>query len=361
MRKNEGRARLTDVAQMAGCAAVTVSRYFNDPGRVSAEVKRAIEDAISQLGYYRNESARVLRSNRSKLVGVVIPTLRHAIYADMVEGLQRQLAMHGFSLIHNVSDYDLDEEYAQARNLVERGVEALVLVGTRHRKKTMDMIKASNVTGVITYALRDDFNVASVGFDNSRAAAMAAETLLALGHKRFGMIAGITLNNDRAQSRVEGFSAALAQAGIPAANLVVREARYDIREGGSAMAELLDIAPDVTAVFCGSDVLAVGALRECKKRGLGVPADISIIGFDNLEISELSDPPLSTLNVPAVAMGQEAANYIIQAKPGEAPAKKVELEVVFVPRGTTARAKSSTDASPTAADARADRNKGSEA
>jgi len=339
MRKNEGRARLTDVARLAGCAAVTVSRYFNDPERVSAEVKRAIEDAIAQLGYYRNESARVLRSNRSKLVGVVIPTLRHAIYAAMVEGLQRRLAMNGFSLIHNVSDYDLDEEYAQARNLIERGVEALVLVGTRHRKKTMDMIKASRVTGVVTYALRDDFDLASVGFDNRRAAAMAAETLLALGHRRFGMIAGITRDNDRAQSRVEGFASALAQAGIPPGDLCVQEARYDIREGELAMAALLDIAPDVTAIFCGSDVLAVGVLRECRRRGLAVPADVSIIGFDNLEISELSDPPLSTLNVPAVEMGEEAANYIVQAKPGDAPARKVELQVVFVPRGTTAHAR----------------------
>ena len=93
MRKSEGRARLTDVARLAGCAPVTVSRFFNDPGRVSDDVKRAIEGAIGELGYYRNESARVLRSKRSKLVGVVIPTLRHSIYADMVEGLQRLEAM----------------------------------------------------------------------------------------------------------------------------------------------------------------------------------------------------------------------------------------------------------------------------
>lgn len=336
MRKSEGRARLTDVARLAGCAPVTVSRFFNDPGRVSEDVKRAIEGAIGQLGYYRNESARVLRSKRSKLVGVVIPTLRHSIYADMVEGLQRKLATHGFSLIHNVSDYDLDEEHAQARNLIERGVEAIVLVGTRHRRKTLDMLKDSAVTCVVTYALRDDFQVASVGFDNHRAAALAAEKLLALGHRRFAMIAGITHDNDRAQSRVEGFSAALAQAGIPPAELCVREARYDIREGQAAMADLLDRAPGTTAVFCGSDVLAVGALRECRNRGLAVPADISIIGFDNLEISEYTDPPLSTLNVPAVEMGEEAANYIVQTGPGEAAPKKVELQVGFVPRGTTA-------------------------
>jgi LacI family transcriptional regulator len=340
MRKSEGRARLTDVARLAGCAPVTVSRFFNDPGRVSDDVKRAIEGAIGELGYYRNESARVLRSKRSKLVGVVIPTLRHSIYADMVEGLQRRLAAHGFSLIHNVSDYDLDEEHAQARNLIERGVEAIVLVGTRHRRKTLELLAASAVTGVVTYALRDDFEVASVGFDNHRAAALAAAKLLELGHRRFAMIAGITHDNDRAQSRVEGFAAALAEAGIPAADLCVREARYDIREGQAAMAELLDRAPATTAVFCGSDVLAVGALRECRNRGLAVPADISIIGFDNLEISEYTDPPLSTLNVPAVEMGEEAANFIVQAKPGAAAAKKVELQVGYVPRGTTARPRS---------------------
>ncbi|MCB9992094.1 MAG: substrate-binding domain-containing protein [Hyphomicrobiaceae bacterium] len=330
-----GRASIADVARMAGCAPVTVSRRLNDPKLVSPEVVKAIDEAIEALGYVRNESARALRSNRSLLVGAIIPTLRHSIYAEMLEGLQNTLAESGFALIHNTSDYDLDEEFTQARTLIERGVDALVLVGTRHRAKTFDLIKARNVTSVVTYALQSDFGLTSVGFDNRRAAAMAADRLLDLGHTRFAMIAGHTSNNDRARARVEGFVEAIAARGLKAEDVLVVEASYQIGEGRAAMEKILAQKPDVTAILCGSDILAIGALYECRRQNIEVPRRLSIVGFDNLEIAAYTDPPLSTLDVPAYEMGCEAANYIIKTEPGKQTIKKVELHVQFIERQTT--------------------------
>lgn len=330
-----GRAGIADVARLAGCAPVTVSRRLNDPKKVSEEVRRAIDSAIEELGYVRNESARALRSNRSKLVGAIIPTLRHSIYAEMLEGLQLTLAGSGFALIHNTSNYDLDEEFTQARTLVERGVEALVLVGTRHRAKTFDLLKAHNLTYVITYALQEDFGYTSVGFDNRRAAALAAEKLYQLGHRRFGMLAGVTANNDRAKGRVDGFLSALAARGVDPASVVIEEAPYQIGDGRAGMEALLRRDPSITGILCGSDILAIGALYECRRRGINVPGRISIVGFDNLENAAYTDPPLSTLDVPAYEMGQEAATYIIGAEPGRQSPKKVELHVKFIERETT--------------------------
>ena len=329
------RVSIADVAKLAGCAPATVSRRLNNSAVVRPAVAEAIDNAIKALGYVRNDSARSLRSSRSRLVGAIIPTLRHSIYAEMLAGLQHVLERNGFALIHNTSGYDIDEEYKQARTLVERGVEAIVLVGTRHRAKTFELLSAHNITCAVTYAVQDDFGYLSVGFDNRRAAALAASKLYDLGHRRFGMLAGITTNNDRAQARVNGFVETLAAKGVDRSKILVREAPYQFGAGRSAMASLLNEDPNITALFCGSDILAIGALHECRERGIPVPDQISIIGFDNLEISAYVDPPLTTMNVPAYEMGAEAGQCIIRSEPGRAIPRRIELNVEYIERATT--------------------------
>lgn len=329
------RIGISDVAKLAGCAPATVSRRLNNPEVVSPALVVAIDAAIEQLGYVRNESARSLRSSRSKLVGAIIPTLRHSIYAEMLAGLQQTLEEAGFALIHNTSEYDLDEELKQARTLVERGVEAIVLVGTRHRSKTFDLLTEHGISCAVTYALQDDFGFTSIGFDNHRAASLAANKLYDLGHRKFGMISGVTANNDRAQSRVQGFVDTLESKGIARSDIAIREAPYLFGAGKEAMSLLLADKPEVTAVFCGSDVLAIGAMHECAERGIVVPDDISFVGFDNLEIAGYVSPPLTTLNVPAFEMGVETGQYLIRTEPGRAAVRRIALNVEYIERGTT--------------------------
>ncbi|SMF12846.1 transcriptional regulator, LacI family [Xaviernesmea oryzae] len=332
------RVSIADVAKLAGCAPATVSRRLNNPEIVSPSVVESIDHAIQALGYVRNGSARQLRSSRSHLVGAIIPTIRHSIYAEMLAGLQQSLERNGFALIYSTSEYDLDEEYKQALTLVERGIEALVLVGTRHRSKTFDLLNTHNVSCAVTYALQKDFNYTSIGFDNYRAAALAAQRLWALGHRTFGMIAGITTNNDRAQARVAGFTDTLLGLGATRDDVIIREAPYQIGAGRQMMASLLVAAPQISAVFCGSDVLAIGAMSELRSQGISVPDRCSIIGFDNLEIAAYVDPPLSTLNVPAYEMGVETGEWVVRSEPGKVIPRKVELDVEYVERGTTAKA-----------------------
>jgi LacI family transcriptional regulator len=149
------------------------------------------------------------------------------------------------------------------------------------------------------------------------------------------MLAGITANNDRAQGRVEGFVEALAAKGIDPAKIVIREGRYQIGDGRAAMASLLDQDPQITALFCGSDVLAFGAMFECRRRAISIPADLSIIGFDNLEISAYTDPPLTTLNVPSYEIGRKAAQYILRNEQGSAAIEYVTIPAELVERSTT--------------------------
>lgn len=336
--KQRNAVSLVDVARLAGCAPATVSRRLNSPEKVSDTVIKSIDAAIDELGYVRNGSARALRASRSRLVGAVIPTLRHSIYAEMLAGVQQTLAGGGFALIHSTSDYDIDEEYRQVRTLVERGVEAVVLVGTRHRSKTFELLKNQNVNCVVTYAVESGFKLSSVGFDNRKAAELAADLLYGLGHRRYAMLAGLTHNNDRAKSRVEGFVDYLGSKGVAPEAIHIREAPYLIEQGRAAMEDILSETKDITAVFCGSDILAVGALNACRAHGFDVPGDISIVGFDNLEIAAFTEPPLSTLDVPAYGMGSEAANHIMLSDPDAPEIRKVELEVRLIERGTTAKA-----------------------
>ena len=129
-----------------------------------------------------------------------------------------------------------------------------------------------------------------------------------LGHRRFGMISGISEGNDRARNRRKGFQETLAAAGVPESEIVVIETSYNIELGGAAMRSLMQTRPRPTAVFCGSDILAVGAVRTCKSEGIAIPDEVSVVGFDDLEIAQVVSPELTTLNVPVKSMGEAAAD-----------------------------------------------------
>ncbi|URK89410.1 substrate-binding domain-containing protein (plasmid) [Rhizobium sp. RCAM05350] len=157
--------------------------------------------------------ARALRSTKSRLVGAVIPTLDHAIYATMMNSLQARLAEREVSIIVSTSLYDIDMEYEQVRLLIERGVEAIVLVGTIHRPETISLLEQRNIAYVFTYTSASTEVGAAIGFDNEKAGRMAARYLLDLGHTKLAMIAGITQNNDRAAARRDGFILGTGKAG----------------------------------------------------------------------------------------------------------------------------------------------------
>lgn len=326
-------AKLKDVAAAAGVSPATVSRVLNHKSNVAPEIQQTVMQAAERLNYVRNGAASALRSTSSRLAGVVIPTLSHSIYATMTDGLQGRLAERGVSLIIATSLYDLEVEYEQVRLLIERGVESLVVVGSEHKPHTIDLMESHNVPFVCTYTTTTVSRGAAAGFDNVKAAQTAARYLLDLGHRRFGMIAGLTRDNDRARERRDGFLSALHAAGVT--DTSVAESSYDFDGGARAMADIVRQDPYVTAVFCGSDILAGGAIRWCRDNAVVVPDQISVLGFDNLAFADVMTPGLSTLEVPAAAMGRAAAEYIL-AKPAQRlHIQRSELTVNLILRGST--------------------------
>ena len=324
-----------DVAREVGCSIATVSRALNQPDRVNEAVRRRILDAVRRLGYLPNGSARALRSSRSRMMGALVPTLSHAIYARLIGSLQEKLASVGVTLLHVEVGYELKRETGQIRLLLEQGVEGLVVVGTHHRPESFKLLRDRDVPFVATYAVAEDAGIPFAGFNNVKAGQMAAQYLTSLGHRKMAMIAGVTRQNDRAADRVKGFRQAAAALGIGPGDIEIIEAPYRMASGEAALRLILDRSPHVTAIFCGSDILAVGAMKECRRRGLALPADLSIVGFDNLEIAEYLTPSLTTIAIPAEAMGERAADFLL-ATPQDRPLHaRVELETQLIVRETS--------------------------
>jgi len=329
---------LHDVAKQAGCSLATASRVMNDNQTVGGEVRERVVKAAIALGYVPNGSARALRSTQTRLVGAVIPTVDHAIYASMINALQGRLGERKISLILSTSMYDPDLELQQVRQLIERGVEAVVLVGAQHKAQTLDLLDQHRVPYVQTYTARASGTGVAVGFDNEGAGRAAARFLLELGHRRLAMIAGITQDNDRAKDRVTGFLAELAAQGLDPAAMPLREAPYSVVAGAAAMRDILAQGGRPTAVFCASDTLAAGAIKHCTAAGIDVPGAISVLGFDNLEIAELTTPELTTFEVPARDMGRLAADYITASPTQRLHMRGTELPIRLAVRGSTGAA-----------------------
>lgn len=327
---------IEDVARRAGVSTATVSRVVNQPGGVRPALRARVEAAVRQLGYVPHAGARTLKSRRTGTVGAIFPTIDNAIFAKAIDALQRRLAEADHQLLIATSGYDPAVEESQALHLLTRGVDALMLCGCAQRPALLARLKARGVPVVHVMSWPPPPGLVGVGFDNARAMGQVVRYLLDLGHLRIAMLAGVTRDNDRAAERVRGVREALAAASLslPAERLVER--RYGLAPAREGLQQLLEAASPPTAVVCGNDVLAFGALLEAQRLGLDVPRDLSIVGFDDLEMASHVQPALTTVHVPAETMWRRAADRALAMLRGEAAAREPEIEVSLVVRGSTA-------------------------
>ncbi|MFC5086980.1 substrate-binding domain-containing protein [Microvirga arabica] len=263
-------------------------------------------------------------------VGAIVPTLDHAIFAQAIQSLQHILLANGYQLLIASHEYSAQAEAAATRSMLMRGVDALTLVGADHLDETWDLLTSASVPVLITWSREDRFP--SLWFDNMRAGQIAAEHLIALGHQQIGAISGRRRWNDRARLRVAGTRAALVDAGLELPEWRIAETTFSVAGGRAGMAQLLAAAAPPTAVVCGNDIMAVGALFEAQSRGLRVPEDISIVGIDNLEISAHLSPALTTVHLPTAQLGAQAGELLIDALRGTTMPAQIELPIELVVR-----------------------------
>ena len=294
--------------------------------------------AVDELAYTPHFGGRALASRKTNAVGAVIPTMENAIFARGIQAFEEELAGYGFTLLVGSTSYDPSREYEQVRKLVARGADGLLLIGWERSREVYDFLNARNFPTVIAWNYRRDPNVLCSGFNNRAAAMNIAGRVLDYGHRRIAMIAGIIKGNDRAADRLDGVRAALAAKGVALGRFPVIEAPYTLEDGGRALRELMALRPAPTAVICGNDVLAVGALCEAKRMGIAIPSELSITGFDNIDLSTVVDPALTTVHVPHRRMGHAAARILVERMRGGASVRSAEFETEIIERGTLAAA-----------------------
>ncbi len=327
--------KLSDVARVAGVSVATASRALSTSPQVRDDTRQRVRRAAAMLGYVVHGAARALAGQRTRTVGALIPTLDNAIFAKSVNALQHSLAQSSYALLLAVHEYDPGIELEQATRLVERGVDALVLVGTDHDPALFALLDKFEVPYVLTWALDPQRRHPCIGFDNRAATMEIAHHLLELGHRRFAMISGLSAHNDRARERIAGVREALRARHVELRADDVIEQPYSFDSGQQAMSLLLARRPAPTAVICVNDVHAIGALLACQSLGVQVPRQLSVTGFDDMDISAYIGPGLSTMRVPKAEMGHAAAAYLLARLAGEQVRHTTELQLEWVLRGST--------------------------
>ncbi|WP_299963637.1 LacI family DNA-binding transcriptional regulator [uncultured Roseobacter sp.] len=327
---------LADVARMAGVSTASISRALNDPDKVAKPTRERIEQAIDTLGYTPNFGGRALASNRTNTVGAIIPSMANAMFASGVQAFQEVLDEAGVTLLLATTAYDPDHELRQIKALVAHGAGGLLLIGDTRPRETREFLIKRRVPYVLSWCYRPDPKQLFVGFDNRLAAREATRRVLELGHRNLAMISGLHPGNDRAQDRSDGVVEAVTSFGQGARLHPVVQVSYRLEFGGDAFTRLMAADAPPTAIMCGNDVLAAGAMKRAKEMGIDVPAQVSIVGFDDIGVASVVTPQLATVRVPQIEMGRTAARMLLGRIAGDADLQSVRLPTEFIPRGSLA-------------------------
>ncbi len=329
------RPRLIEVAKRAGVSSATVSRVLARPDIVRASTLAHVAQIIEELGYRPNGLARALVGGKSRTVGFIVPTLDNAIFSRALQSMQTTLSTAGYQLLVASSDYSLAAETEAVRAFLDRGIDALVLVGAERAPATDVVLARAGLPIVVTWVQHDRWP--SIVVDNRLAGRLAADHLVGLGHTRIGVISLPVMHNDRQRLRLDGVKNAMRKAGLRLPAACIQERPTTIAGGRAGAAALLQLQQPPTAIICCVDYQAVGALLEAQAQGLRVPADISVVGIDNLELGEHLTPSLTTVHVPTATIGERAALQIIgrMAKVTMPDVETVAIELI-VRRSTAA-------------------------
>ena len=330
---------MKDVARAAGVSVMTVSRAFKSDTSVSEATRTRIRTIADDLGYVFDSTAANLRTQKTNFIACTIPSINNANFAETVGGLSDRLEMAGMQVLLAYSGYDIAKEEKLIEQLLRRRPEAIVVTGGRHSERARKLLQNAGIPVIETWDLPSNPIGHVVGFSNADAMHGMVDYLVAKGMVRIAFIGGDADGDTRGADRRRGFIAAMQRHGLPADGLIgAGTPPISMREGADAMGRLLDTLPDTQAVICVSDLSAFGALTECQRRGVRVPADIAIAGFGAYEISAVSHPTITTINPQPRLIGIRAAELILtvlnQPVSAALPPTTVKIDWLFQPGET---------------------------
>ncbi|CAN7598241.1 LacI family DNA-binding transcriptional regulator [Caballeronia sp. LjRoot29] len=329
------RISLMDVAKRARVSTATVSRVLNNPESVRENKREAVKRACEELGYVVNGAARALSSKRSNTIGAVVPTLDTQTFSRSLDAFQRRLKEAGYTLLLSSSGFDSTVELDAVTTLLEHGIDALMIVGHTHDPRMWERIDRQRVPCVQILTL--DTRHPSIGYDNVAVGHLIADHLVQLGHNQLGVIVGTPPTNDRVSNRIVGIRKRLAGSGLTLPPSRVIGDAFTLADGCQAALRLLNAqGGGPTAIICGNDQLAFGVLMAAASKGLRVPEDLSVIGFNNYDFAASLSPPLTTVNVNLIQLGQQSADYLLsQLQQGRPSASTARIETALIVRSST--------------------------
>ena len=310
-------ATIRDVAERAGVSVATVSRLVNNTGRVREETAAHIRAAIDELGFRPNAVGRSLKKNRTRSLGVVIPSMSNPVFSEAVAGIKAEARARGYWLMFTSPDYAADEEVEMVSLLLDYRVEGMILtVANPHHSPALDILQRAGVPYVLIYNQVSDDGHPTVTVDNIAAGREVAHKLIDMGHRRLGIVSGRFDASDRAHARRDGFIDGASERGVETP--IVLEVDFLAPKMKETLNPVYaDPATAPTALFCSNDLLAISVVGALGRMNLNVPKDVSVIGFDGIAVGTHLHPTLATVVQPSHEMGRVATRHLLDRLTGE--------------------------------------------
>ncbi len=327
---------IRDVAKIAGVSIATVSRVINFPEKVGLGTRKRVFRAMEVCSYKYNALARGFATKRSHTFGLIVPTITNPIFAESTRGVQDFANEQGYQVILGNSDYQYEKEAKMVEVLRERQVEGLIITTTNLKGETLKSLLDDRFPFVLLYSTVRRGPISAVGVDNFLGGYRATEHLIHFHHRRIAMLAGAFNCSDRSFHRWHGYKRCLKDNHIPYDPDLVLKTEYSLARGREGVKSLLSLKNPPTAVFCSNDFLALGAMEGARKAGISLPQDLSLVGFDDMQIASSVTPALTTIRQPAYEMGELGAKILLHHIGNKAykPVHKI-LETRLVIREST--------------------------
>jgi LacI family transcriptional regulator, gluconate utilization system Gnt-I transcriptional repressor len=314
-RRGSGAITVKDVAKLAGVAPITVSRALNTPDQVSKVLLKKVQEAVARTGYVPNRMAGGLASSRSRLIAAVVPSTVNSVFMETIESLNGALFDAGYQLMLGQSSYSAEREAMLLEEVIGRRPDGIFLTGILPPGPSRTKLLASGIPVVETWDLTPTPIDMLIGFSHSDIGRAVAQFLVAKGRQRFAMVMA---EDERARRRFDAFAQTVAQHGLGPVTVLDVGAARSLKSGRAALVQLLAQAPATDAIFCSSDLLALGVMTEARVRGIKVPAQLAIIGFGDVPFVADMVPALSTVRINGPDIGRQAARFLIERAEGRA-------------------------------------------
>jgi LacI family transcriptional regulator len=308
---------ISDVAERAGVSVGTVSNVVNRPERVAENTRRRVREAITALGWMPNGSAATLRAGRATLVGLIVPDIRNPFFTEVARGAEDVAAANGEAIVVCNTDWLLASERRALEALARQRVRGVIINPAGEDERYLDWLTDRGIALVLLDHRRSAGLVPSVVVDDVLGGRLAGEHLVGLGHRRIALVNGPT-TIPQCEDRRLGIIRALADGGLdPKRDLVTLTVEAMNASSGYAATEELFAAPEraPTAIFCTNDLLAIGVIHGLRERGLRSPDDVAVIGYDDVELAAMTDPPLTTVHQPTYELGATAYELLRSGAP----------------------------------------------